>query len=249
MMAIGEMQPQPPQLKLYVILGSHACRATKLMLAHKRLSYTQITVPTGFQRAMPLFGFPGGTVPALVIDGRHVQTNIAIARALDELQPEPPLFPNDPGLRAQVEQAERWADDVFQMSARRTVLAASLHGPEALTDRGGVGRLGPLLWQHDRSRYICSRMLGPAVFNVTKQTEPGLLAELPSQLDKIDAWIGAGVLSGEQLNAADFAIGSSLALLSYRRDLVADLESRPLFALIERLLPVSAGSTTLPAPA
>ncbi len=37
------------------------------------------------------------------------------------------------------------------------------------------------------------------------------LAALPGFLDKIDAWIEAGVLNGEQLNAADFQIAPSIA--------------------------------------
>ena len=36
------------------------------------------------------------TVPALRIDGEKVQGSRAIMRRLDELVPEPPLFPSDP---------------------------------------------------------------------------------------------------------------------------------------------------------
>jgi glutathione S-transferase len=224
--------------KLYVILGSHACRAGKLMLEHKRIPYRTVTLPTGMQRLLRLWRFPHRTVPALVIDGRRVQTNIAIARALDELKPEPPLFPADATQRQRVHEAEYWADDVFQMAARRMALALNLHDkPASASDRGGSGRLGPMLWRHDRTRRLGMRMLCRFVFDVNPQTESELLARLPSQLDKIDAWIEAGVLDGEQLNAADFAIAPSVALLTYRPDLRADIASRPVGALIDRLLP------------
>src|SRR5690348_15277230 len=132
--------------KVYVILGSHACRTGTLMLEHKGIPYDVAMMPTGAQRLLPRFGFPGGTVPALVVDGKRVQTNPAISRFLDELRPDPPLFPADPALRRQVEEAERWGDDVFQMAARRITLAGILHGPGAYFDRAGVGRLGPILW-------------------------------------------------------------------------------------------------------
>ena len=56
-------------------------------------------------------------------------------------------------------------------------------------------------------------------------------------LDRVDGWIGAGVLNGEDLNAADFIIAPSLALLSYRRDLRAQVEARPAAELVERVLP------------
>ena len=105
-----------PPAKLYVILGSHACRTGMLLLEHKRIPFTKVTIRTGMQRMLPLYGFDGGTVPALEIDGRRIQANCAIARHLDRLQPEPPLFPSDTGHRCDVEAAERWGDDVFQMA-------------------------------------------------------------------------------------------------------------------------------------
>lgn len=225
--------------KLYVILGSHACRTGMLMLEHKGILYQRVTLPTGMQRMLRAFGFQNGTVPALVSDGRRVQTNPAIARFLDEAQPEPPLFPLDAARRREVEAAEHWGDTVFQMAARRTVLAASLHGPDALLARGGDGRLGPLLWHGDRARLIGVRLIRGVVFDVNRETERQLLRELPGHLDRIDRWIDAGVLGGQAVNAADYMIATSLALLLYRRDLRPDLESRPAGALAERVLPES----------
>jgi glutathione S-transferase len=226
------------EAKLYVILGSHACRAGKLMLDHKGIPYRAVTLPTGMQRLMPLWRFPDGTVPALAIDGRRVQRNIAIARALDQLKPDPPLFPSDQAQRQRVEEAEYWADDVFQMATRRIGLSIALHPePARVSDRGGSGRLGPMLWRHDRTRRPAMRMLCRFVFDVNPRTEAELLRELPEQLDRVDAWIGAGVLNGEQLNAADFAIAPCVALLTYRPDLRADIASRPVTAMIDRLLP------------
>ena len=193
---------------------------------------------------MGLWRFPGGTVPALVIDGRRVQTNIAIARALDELQPEPALFPADPEARQRVQTAESWADDVFQMAARRIGLSVALHDkPPSVSDRGGSGRLGPMLWRHDGTRRLGMRMLCRFVFDVNPRSEAELLAQLPGQLDRIDGWIEAGVLNGEQLNAADFAIAPCVALLTYRPDLRADIAARPSAALIDRLLPAPSGAS------
>jgi len=56
-------------------------------------------------------------------------------------------------------------------------------------------------------------------------------------LDRIDAWIAEGVLDGEALHAADYAVASSLALVEYIVALRPELARRPLYRLLERVLP------------
>jgi glutathione S-transferase len=247
-------------VKLYVILGSHACRTGMLLLEHKGIDYQRVELPTGVHPfALRAVGFArnrepvrdlggerpqmlatadrNGTVPSLCIDGQRVKTNRAIARFLDELQPEPPLFPADPELRAAVEEAERWGDEELQMVARRLTLAAAMHGPDALANRGDDGRLGPLLFHHTAVRRAGVEFIRRFVFDATADVEGRLTAQLPAMLDRIDAWIADGVLNGEQLNAADYMIAPSLALLSYVVALRPELESRASLALVDRLLP------------
>ena len=65
-------------------------------------------------------------------------------------------------------------------------------------------------------------------------------------LDRVDGWIEAGVLNGEELNAADFMIAPSLALLSYRPDVRQEIEQRRAIELLDRLLPEPAGSSAQP---
>jgi glutathione S-transferase len=245
--------------KLYVILGSHACRSGILTLEHKGIDHKVVHLPTGMHPFLVrLRGFPAregprqlpgarrrfiirladrfGTVPALAYGDERVQTNMAISRFLDEVRPDPPLFPAAPDERARVEEAEAFGND-FQMAARRLALAGVLRGPDGMLERGRSGRLGPLLWHWDWLRFTGTRFLGPAVFGANRGTEPALLEALPGLLNRIDGWIADGVLNGGALYAADFMIAPSLALLGYRRDLRPELESRPLWTLVDRLLP------------
>lgn len=253
-MAVSASATKP---KLYVIRGSHACRAAVLMLEHKRLGFAKVELPAGLHPGLVrLLGFRAqgahrsidgrphrmlamvdqlGTVPALRLDGEHVMTNRRIARALERVCPEPPLFPADATQREQVEQAEAWGDEVFQMAARRTVLSAT--AARHLLAEGGEGRLGPLLFRNDLVRYGAARMFGATTFAATAGAEAQLLIEVRAMFDRIDSWIAEGVLDGEQLNAADFMIAPSIALLEYHEDLHDEIAARALGRMLERVMP------------
>src|SRR4051812_45397533 len=162
--------------KLYVIPGSHACRAAMLMLEHKRVPYHRVDVVTlthpvvvrlhgfnargeqrtaGRHRTFGLrFGDRLGTVPALAADERRISTNHGIARFLDERYPEPPLFPADLEQRTAVEAAESWANETLQMAARRIPGAAFVRDPATLSRLSGDGRLGYLLYKPELARRL-----------------------------------------------------------------------------------------------
>jgi glutathione S-transferase len=244
---------------LYVIPGSHACRSAMLMLEHKRVPYRRVDIVTllhplvvrlhGFDAAgqtrtaggrRPLglrLGDRLGTVPALAADGRRISTNHGIARFLEERHPQPPLFPADPGRRAAVEEAERWANETLQMAARRIPGAAVVRDPAAFSRSSGDGRLGYLLYKRALTRRLILPWILRGVFASDPAAERELLAQLPSMLDRIDAWIADGVLGGPELNAADFMVAPSLALILYRPDVMPMFEGRPALELVDRLLP------------
>jgi glutathione S-transferase len=245
--------------KLYVIPGSHACRSAMLMLEHKQLPYRRVEIPTLLHPlAVRLHGFDAGgqtraagsgrplalrvgdhlgTVPALAANGDRISTNYRIARFLDERHPDPPLFPADPAQRARVEEAEAWANDSLQMVARRILLPVALRDPSEASEAAGQGRLGHLLYRQELARRLIIPMIGRVVFNVGSATEQEMLGDLPGMLDRIDAWIADGVLGGPQLNAADFMVAPSLALILYRPDIAPLFEGRPALELVDRLLP------------
>jgi glutathione S-transferase len=245
--------------KLYVILGSHACRSAMLMLEHKRVPYKRIefitiTHPTmarlhgfdaggetrnaGGKRPLGLrIGDWFGTVPGLAADGDRISTNHRIARFLDERHPQPPLFPGNQEKRAAVEQAESWANETLQMAARRIPGAASVRDPATFSRLSGDGRLGPLLYKHQLARRLIVPRLLASTFATGAANERQLLDELPPMLDRIDAWIADGVLGGAELNAADFMVAPSLALILYRPDVRPLFEGRPALELVDRLLP------------
>ena len=108
------------KVKLYVIPGSHPGIAARLMLERKGIPYRRIDLlPALSRRLIKLFGFSGDRTPAMKVDGRKVQGSIEIARELDRLQPDPPLYPTDPQQLAAVEEAERWGSEELQELPRK----------------------------------------------------------------------------------------------------------------------------------
>jgi glutathione S-transferase len=179
-----------------------------------------------------------GTVPALAADGERASTNHQIARFLDDRHPAPSLFPADPKRRRAVEEAEHWANDTLQMAARRIALGWwAVCDPSAVPRSTADGRMGYLLYRPALARRLIIPLIGRLIFAVDRASDHELLADLPPMLDRIDAWIGDGVLGGAQPNAADFMVAPSLALILYRPDVLPLFEGRPALELVDRLLP------------
>jgi glutathione S-transferase len=97
--------------------------------------------------------------------------------------------------------------------------------------------MGYLLYRHALTRRLVIPMIGRGAFAAGGGAERRLLADLPGMLDRVDAWIADGVLGGAQLNAADFMVAPSLALILYRPDVLPLFEGRPALELVDRLLP------------
>lgn len=223
--------------RLYVIPGSHPSMSARLMLERKGVPYRRVDLmPVVAKGVLRALRFPRATVPALALDGRRVQGTRAIAEALDDVRPEPALFPHDPGARRAVAVAERWGDETLQPVPRRLSWWALRRDPAPLAGFSEGARLGvpvglaaktspPIIW-------AAGRLNGS-----TDEAVRADLTRLPSLLDRVDELIGDGVLGGDDLNAADYQIGTSLRLLNCFDDLRPALERRPAGALAMRVAP------------
>jgi glutathione S-transferase len=221
--------------RLYAIPASHPSFAVQVMLERKGIPYSRIDLPQWLHRGMlRALRFPGTTVPALVLDGQRVQTSRAIARALDEVRPEPRLVPTDPEPRAKVEAVETWADGDLQQLCRRLVYWALprhreavdsyLEGSKLLLPRAFVKPLAPPI----------IRILNHS-HKATDAAVRADLAALPEILHRIDGWIADGVLGGEPPNVADLQVATSVALLMTHEDLRPLISERPAGTLARRL--------------
>jgi glutathione S-transferase len=231
----GEPTPLlPTPGLLFGVSGSAPTYAAELALRYKRLPYKRADLlPGRHAKTLRGKGFAGITVPALRLGDERLQTNRAIARRLDLLLPEPALFPAEPVARAEVEAAERLGDEHLQPATRRILIWAMARNPGSVRAHPEIGRI--LLPRNRLLRTLPARYAF-RYYGITAEVVREDLASLPGMLEAIDAYIGAGVLNGPDLNAADFQIAPLIAVLLGIGEVSADLAGRPAAALVPRVL-------------
>ncbi len=235
-------------LRLYVVHGSHPCAAVEKALAMKGLTYRVVEWPPPMHALMQSAIFGARTVPGLTIATRNGSRSVerisgsrAIMHRLDELVPEPALYPQDPGTRAAVEEADRWGDEVFQPVARELIWAGMVRHPEAMVSYGERSRLKLPPAAIRAMAPLLAR--GGAWLNKTNQSVASRDLELlPEQLDRIDGWISTGVIGdAERPNGADLQLLSTVRLLMTLADARPIIEGRRCGQLARRLFPDADG--------
>ena len=221
--------------KLYSLSLSHPSQAVCLMLEHKGIEHRVVELLAGLHPLqVRAAGFRGGTVPALKLDGRRVQGSLRISRALERVRPQPPLFPA--GRRAAIEKAEAWGERELQPVPRRLFRWAVSH--DAGLRRWLAGDVlqmpapGLMAFGYAPLSVAFARMAGATEARVRAD-----LAELSGKLDHVDELIEDGTIGGEEPNAADFQIATTVRVLLAFDDLRDRVEGRPAADLAMQVLP------------
>jgi glutathione S-transferase len=221
---------------IYTMRISHPARAAELMLAHKGIEAEHVEIPLGSQRVMMRrHGFRGGTVPGLRLNGKRVLGTREIARALEEAQPEPPLYPGDREAHDAVEVAELWGEQTWQPVPRRifrwavssdselrTKMVERLGAPAPSLTQWGIWPLAQFYLRYEGGGERAARRD---------------VAALPANLDHIDGLLEAGTIGGDELNAADFQIGTSTRVVMNFPQLRPLVEGRPAADHAMRIVP------------
>lgn len=231
--------------KLYIVHGSHPCATVEKALQLKGIGYKVVELTPPAHAPIMRMRFGARTVPGIRFeDGEKVQGSRAILKRLEAMVPEPALYGD-----SRIEEAEAWGDAVIQPIARRVLWPSFQRNPRAMHSYQQGQRLPKL-------PAFAIAGIAPVVTRIerrmNKASEDALrqdLQELPSHLDKIDAWIADGVLGGDQPNAADLQIAPTLRLLWSVQDVRPLIAGRPAADLAHRWLeplPGSVPAGTLP---
>src|SRR5213592_1496669 len=108
------MSAQQPRIVVHLLPPSHPCATVEAALRFKGLQYERVELQAGPHpdEIERLYGEGRRTVPGAMFDDEPVHGSIAILERLEQLAPEPALYPAD---RADaVAAAERWGDEELQ---------------------------------------------------------------------------------------------------------------------------------------
>jgi len=226
--------------KLYVLPGSHPCAAVEAALKLKSIAYDRVDLLPSVEQLIGPLRYGGRTVPGMRLDGERLVGSRSIMRRLDQLVPEPALLPpaGSPSY-AQVLEAERWGDESFQDVPRQILDVAFLRRPASIESYAGDAKL-PLPARLLRPALPLTARLLAIKSKAKDESARAYIGALPAQLDRIDGWIADGLLGGEQPNAADLQIGSTIRLLLTIADVRPLIEGRA-SAGLTRYFPPSSG--------
>ena len=152
----------------------------------------------------------GTTVPVLDMNGHSIGDTTAIVAALEELEPEPPLYPADPDERGDALELEDFFDEHCGHEVRRVTLDpivrdAQMLRESFLADQPLLARLAPVM--HPLIEWQVRRRYGIDDARVALAHEKVLAA-----FDLIESRVRpSGYLVGDRFSVADLTGASLLA--------------------------------------
>jgi glutathione S-transferase len=199
-------------------------------LKYKGLEFERVDLPMTERIGLmeEIYGEGKSRVPAMLVDEEPVQGSRAILARLEELEPEPTLYPSE-----DVREAERWGDEELQDLGRRLPWGAMYFRPESMGTFGGGEPLdGPgtdfaIKFVRATWRY----------HEITAARLHDDLAGLPAKIAHIEQLATDGVIGGERPNAADFQIGATIRVLLPIGDLAPLLDGTAAQRIAMRLFP------------
>lgn len=110
------------KIKLVSIAMSHYCEKVRWALDLKKLEYEEEFHLPIFQVGAARKVAGGRTVPAMISGDKRLGDSTDILKHLDELKPEPRLYPEDPEARKKVEELEELCDETLGPHVRRAAI-------------------------------------------------------------------------------------------------------------------------------
>jgi glutathione S-transferase len=195
---------------LWHIELSHYNEKARWALDYKGVPYeTRVPMPGlhGFTAFVKTRG-KQRRLPVIELDGRRIGDSTAIIAALEEYQPEPPLYPADPDERARALELEDWFDEQLAPELRRFVWHHTLDDTDvvvgALFTRPSPGRERFL-----RATAPVARMLVRSDYGVSEESAARAREAVVAAMDRVERELQpSGYLVGDRFSVADLTAAS-----------------------------------------
>lgn len=215
-------------LELYNAPHSTCSQKVRICLAEKGLSWTDrhVNLATKEQLAPDYLALnPNGVVPTLVHDGTVVIDSSVICEYIDEVFPDPPLSPADPGERARMRAWMRFVEEVPTVAVRYPSFNMAF-----LPRFAGLDEQGFRAEQSDvrplRKQFY--RRMGPAGF--ADEEIEAALENIAKTAQRMETYLAEGPwLMGEAFTLADIVVAPLM-------DRMADLGFAPLWGGMPRVV-------------
>lgn len=208
--------------KLYQFLGSPFCAKVRKLLEFKGVAFEVVEVDY-LERKELLLASGQITVPALTLDnGETIVDSARIATRLEELHPEPTLFP--PGWRGMHLVLADYIDNQLEDSVYRVAIADEL----ALYGAQGSDRAA--LWRLIRERKYGAGFVDRVIADQDANWERARSALLPFE----EQLTGLPFLTG-RIGLADFSLYGQLFYLAFTGELKIPHDLKNLRAFFERM--------------
>jgi len=198
---------------LWHITVSHYSEKVRWALDYKGVGYEGRTPLPGLHMPLGLWLTRGRhyTLPVLEIDGGRIGDSTAIIAALEELHPQPRLYPGTPELRRRALALEEWFDEEVGPYVRRFVFHALMGDPDCFAEIGA--QISPRAFE----------MMGPGGRRGVQAlivrryrahddaAAEDALAKVLAGFDRLEAELGAGdYLAGDAFSVADLTAAALL---------------------------------------
>ncbi len=186
---------------------SHYNEKARWALDYKRIPYRLRTPTPGLHRiaALRLTRGKHDRLPVVGVDGVRVGDSTAIIAVLEELRPDPPLYPAGPGDRERALALEEYFDEQLAPRLRRHFWFHTLPDAEA-TAEAAIPKPGSVRTWLLRSAYPVARRVVTRDYGANEEAAAEALEGIRSAMDRLEAELaGRDYLLGDGFTVADLA--------------------------------------------
>jgi glutathione S-transferase len=198
---------------LWQIEISHYSEKVRWALEHKGIGHCRRSPLPGVHIPVSLWLTGGAqkTLPILQLDGRTIGDSTAAIAALEERQPEPPLYPADPAERRRALELEDFFDENLGPYTRRLPFHDLLSEPQLFAELAAQSVPGPLGKAKGLVGFYANTYTRIRWGAGSNEGAEEARAKIVAAFDRLEAELdtsGGGYLVGERFSVADLTAAS-----------------------------------------